>query len=218
MTPGPASSVSVTAASSKQAQTLPTNFQAVPTHPAKRISTRNIEGLAKRLATNALVSHTGKYVQKVTKRTIDTEQQRRADLQKRLKLERRTRVENQLSESLLNRLVEGIVREEVADAYGEEMWELPLRQKAFSWWRTRARTKRALRHRDMQRSVTRSEFGHRVKALSVSALGSQMNNGEARGMPSEVWPADDVDQDIASSLRKASWSNPYFFTAKILTD
>lgn len=155
-----------------------------------------------------MVTYTGQYVHTVTKRTIDMEQVHRTDLRNKLKSERRTQLENQLSQGLLNRLVDEIARVEVADAYGEEMWERPLRQKAFTWWRSSARAKRAQRQRDMQRSVTRSDFGHRIKALTLSALGSPTDEAQASDMSSGAWTIDDVDQDIASSLRKASHAQP----------
>jgi hypothetical protein len=174
----------------------------------KNISSVNIDGLAKRLASNAMVSYIGQYVHTVTKRAIDTEQVRRTDLRNKLKSEQRTQLESQLSKGLLNRLVEEIARAEVADAYGEEMWERPLRQKAFMWWRRRAGTKRAQRQRDMQRSVTRGDFGHRIKALTLSALGNPTNEGQARDVSSGSWSVEDVDQDIASSLRKVNRAQP----------
>lgn len=121
-----------------------------------------------------------------------------------LQAERQKQLEKELSRGLLRRLVEEVVRAEVADAYGEEMWERPLRQKAFTWWRSRTRAKQSQRERAMQRSVTRSNFGQRVQALTLSSLGSPMDEGETRNVSSAPWPMGDVDQDIASSLRKAS--------------
>jgi hypothetical protein len=144
-------------------------------------------------------------VRKVTQQVVDSEYKRRNDLESRLALVRRTRIENKLVEDLLNQMVEGAVREEVADAYGEEMWESPLRRKVFGWWRRCALEKRARRIRASQRSVTRDDFSRQVKALTISTLESTAADaGDMKPVQSRLWSEEDVDQDMTSSLRKVS--------------
>ncbi|KAI5453242.1 actin cytoskeleton and mitosis protein [Naganishia albida] len=203
-TSAPSSRLSLEIPAAPVKQVLPTSNTSKAPHSAKKISSGNIDRLAKRLASNAMISYTGQFVHKLTQRIINAEQVRRTDMRNHLQAERQKQLEKELSRGLLRRLVEEVVRAEVADAYGEEMWERPLRQKAFTWWRSRTRAKQSQRERAMQRSVTRSNFGQRVQALTLSSLGSPMDEGETRNVSSAPWPMGDVDQDIASSLRKAS--------------
>ena len=169
------------------------------------MSTRQIDVISKRLANKALVSHTKEYVRRATQHAVDLEFKRRSELESRLAVMRRSRIENKLVEGLLNQMVESLIRDEAADAYGEEMWESPLRLKVFAWWRKAAREKRALRMRSMQRSITRDEFSKRVKGLTISTLASV--NGDAyapEALPSRTWPAEDMDVNTNTQLRKVS--------------
>lgn len=144
-------------------------------------------------------------MRKVTQQVVDSEYKRRNDLESRLALARRKRIENKLVEGLLSQMVESVVREEVADAYGEEMWELPLRLKVFAWWRRCAQEKQARRIRASQRCVTRDDFSRRVKALTISTLeNTAADAAETNTVQSRLWPKEDVDQDMTTSLRKVS--------------
>ena len=186
-------------------QTIGFEQQSSSSRASKRMSTRQIDAISKRLANKALVLHTEEYVREATQHAVDAELKRRSELESRLAVMRRTRIETKLVEGLLNQIVESLVRDEAADAYGEEMWESPLRLKVFTWWRKAAREKRALRMRSMQRSVTRDEFSKKVKGLTISTLASVNANAYApETLSSRTWPAEDMDVDTNTQLRKVS--------------
>lgn len=203
--PAPAVISKPAATSAAPIQTIDFKQQSSSCRPSTKMSTRQIDVISKRLANKALVSHTKEYVRRATQHAVDLEFKRRSELESRLAVMRRSRIENKLVEGLLNQMVESLIRDEAADAYGEEMWESPLRLKVFAWWRKAAREKRALRMRSMQRSITRDEFSKRVKGLTISTLASV--NGDAyapEALPSRTWPAEDMDVNTNTQLRKVS--------------
>lgn len=195
------------------AQSLGRVPQISSSRPTKSLSTRQIDSFAKHLANKALVMLTEGYVRKVTQHAVDSEYKRRNDLESRLALARRTQMETQLVKGLLNQMVESAIRDEVADAYGEEIWESPLRRKVFSWWRRCAQEKRDRRVRRLQRSVTRDDFSKRVKALTISTLESANADTSAlKTGPSGAWTVDDMDQDTNTHLRKVSKHPAFWIT------
>ncbi|KAJ9102466.1 hypothetical protein QFC21_002866 [Naganishia friedmannii] len=179
-----------------------------PTMPSsrKRPSQALVDSLAKRLTSEAMVTHVKATVHRVTDDTITLEQVHRQKLYAKKQLQRRTQVESVLCERILIQMAGEIIREEAADAYGEEMWELPLRQRSFTWWRSKARSRAERRERDLDRAARRSEYKKHIQSLvlGTSLSLSQNRIDPADGETPTSWAPDDVDQDATISLRKLS--------------
>ncbi|KAJ9107946.1 hypothetical protein QFC19_002689 [Naganishia cerealis] len=183
---------------------------ASPVSP-KRPSKELVDSLAKRLASEALISYVKGAVHQVTDHTITLEQAERQNLYAKKKLQQRAQLERKLCERALIQMTEEVIREEVADAYGEEMWEFPLRKRTFTWWRMKARSKIERRERDLERAARQTEYKKHIQRLALGlplrASADQIDLEESGTLPPQA--SDDVDQDATISLRKVctSYSN-----------
>ncbi|GHJ87686.1 hypothetical protein NliqN6_4088 [Naganishia liquefaciens] len=181
------------------------NSQSTSSQTPAKMPTRQIDAMSKGLANKALVAYTEEFVRKTTQHAIDSEHEWRDALEDRLAAARRARLEEKLIDGLLNQMIESVVRDEVADAYGEEIWESPLRLKVFAWWRKSARERRARRLRSTQRSITRDDFSKKVKALTISTIHSANSDAyTSEASRSRNWPAENLDMDVDTNtqLRK----------------
>jgi hypothetical protein len=172
--------------------------------PRKRPSQALVDTLAKRLTSEAIVKHVKSTVHRVTEDTIALEHVHRQKLYAKKQLQRRAQVESMLCERILMQMADEIIRDEAADAYGEEMWESPLRQRTFTWWRLKAQSKAERRKREFDRAARRSEYKKHIQSL---ALGSSLSMPQdqltvADSETPSSWSLDDVDQDAMISLRK----------------
>ncbi|KAJ9121664.1 hypothetical protein QFC22_002284 [Naganishia vaughanmartiniae] len=192
----------------KAARPTPSRMEKVAALPLTRKPSRAlVDSLAKRLTSEAIVTHIKATVQRVTDDAIALEQVHRQKLCARKQSQIRAQVESVLCERILIQMADEIIQEEAADAYGEEMWESPLRQRTFTWWRLKARSKAERRDRDLDRAARRSKYKQHIQSLVLgSSLSSSQNQIDADSETPTSWAPSDVDQDATVSLRKVCTS------------